>query len=92
MNVTVNFLGLFKEHIGTDTVSMTLTENAVYRDLLKEINARFGEKLPKGLWDHERCEFKPGILCVGEGRDLDSKDQALKPGETISIVVHMAGG
>lgn len=92
MNVTLNFLGLFKEYIGKDTVSMELPENANYGDLLNEIGNRYGEKLPKTLWDHEKREFKPGILCVGEGRDLETRDTTLKPGESISVVVHMAGG
>ncbi|MFO7963603.1 MAG: MoaD/ThiS family protein [Desulfobacterales bacterium] len=92
MNVTIHLLGLFKEYIGTDTADLELPEGAVYGDLLAEIGRRFGESLPKSLWDSETLEFKPGILCVGEGRDLERKDQPLKPGESISIVVHMAGG
>ena len=92
MNVNLNFLGLFKEHIGEETVSMELPENADYGELLDEIGRRYGKKLPKTLWDHEKREFQPGILCVGEGRDLETRNTIIKPEETISIVVHMAGG
>jgi molybdopterin converting factor small subunit len=92
MNVTVNFLGLFKEYIGTEVVSIELPDDSVYADLLEEINRRYGEKLPPSLWDKSKREFKPGILCVGEGRDLEDGKTVLKSGETISIVVHLAGG
>lgn len=92
MNVTLNFLGLFKDYIGSESVFLKLSDDAVYGDLLDEIDRQYGEKLPKSLWSHERREFRPGILCVGEGRDLETRETTLKPGETISVVVHMAGG
>lgn len=92
MHVNVNFLGLFREHTGTDAAALELPDGAVYGDLLDEIHRRYGARLPNSLWDHQRREFKPGILCVGEGRDLERRDTALKPGETLSVVVHMAGG
>jgi molybdopterin converting factor small subunit len=92
MKVTINFLGLFKEYIGTDLVSMELPEGSLFADLLAEINRRYGEKLPKSLWDKGKGVFLPGILCVGEGRDLEDVNTPLKSGETISVVVHLAGG
>lgn len=92
MDVTLNFMGLLKGYIGTESVSLKLPEKAVFGDLLDEIDRQYGEKLPNSLWNHNRREFKSGILCVGEGRDLETRETTLKPGETISIVVHMAGG
>ena len=92
MNITVNFLGLLKEHIGRESVTFALDKDASFGDVLAEINHRYGERLPAGLWDHKKLEFRPGILCVGEGRDLETKDTLLKDGEIISIAVHMAGG
>jgi molybdopterin converting factor small subunit len=92
MKVTITFLGLLREYIGQETVVMDFCHGAVYGDLLREIDVRYGKRLPESLWDKQACQFMPGILSVGEGRDLEEKDTALKEGENISIVVHMAGG
>ena len=93
MNITLNFLGLIKEHIGEESATFTFNNNkANFGDLMAEIHRRYQERLPAVLWDAQHQEFKPGILCVGEGRDLESKETPLKDGETITIAVHMAGG
>lgn len=92
MNVTITFAGLLREYIGEETVVMTLRQGAVYGDLLHEIQDCYGKRLPEILWDKQACRFRPGILAVGEGRDLEEKDTPLKEDENIAIVVHMAGG
>jgi len=92
MNVTINFLGILSEYIGTDTVFMELLQGATYGDLLNEVSHKFGDRLPKGVWDKENCQFRAGVLSIGEGRDLETKETVLKDGENITIVVHMAGG
>ena len=92
MNITLNFLGLLRDHIGEESATFTFDKEADFGDLLAEIHRRYQERLPTVLWDQQKQEFKPGILCVGEGRDLESRDTVLKDGETITIAVHMAGG
>ena len=67
-------------------------KDAGFGDVLEEIHRRYEESLPKGIWNAEKREFRPGVLCVGEGRDLEEKDTPLKDGEMISIAIHMAGG
>ena len=92
MHITLNFLGLLKEYIGESSVIFSLEQGADFGDVLSEIHHRYGERLPAGIWDPQKMEFKTGVLCVGEGRDLEERNTLLKDGEMISIAVHMAGG
>ena len=92
MKVTVNFLGLLKSYIRTEEVTLELPDGAVFQDLLKEIGRRYNENLPETLWDKTSQAFSLNILCIGEGRDLEDRQMPLKPGETISVLIHMAGG
>jgi molybdopterin converting factor small subunit len=92
MNITLNILGIMKEYIGEDTVSFEFAGDASFGDLLAKIHSRYADHLPESLWDKKTQQFRPGILCVGEGRDLESKETVLKNGEVISVAVHMAGG
>lgn len=92
MNITLHFLGLIKEHIGKESVTFTFEKDACFGEVLTEIHHRYKERLTTDLWDPKKLEFRPGILCVGEGRDLENKGTMLKDGETIFIVVQIAGG
>jgi molybdopterin converting factor small subunit len=92
MKISITFVGILREVAGEETASIELGEGAIYGDLLQEIDRRYGKRLPESFWDKNACQFRPGILAVGEGRDLEEKDAALKDGENIAIVVHMAGG
>ena len=92
MNIILNFLGLIQEHIGEKSVTFTFEKDVCFGDVLVEIHRRYKERLPTDLWDPRKLEFRPGILCVGEGRDLENKDTMLKDGEMIFILVQIAGG
>jgi molybdopterin converting factor small subunit len=92
MQVTLNFLGLLREYVGAGEASFALRPGAVYGDLLREIDARFGNRMPDSIWDKSGCRFRPGILSVGEGRDLDDPSAELRDNETIAVTIHMAGG
>ena len=78
--------------MGTETLSVELPEAAAFGDLMDEIGRRFADRLSESIWDKKNRQFKPGILCVGEGRDLESKDTPLKEGENITMMAVMAGG
>jgi molybdopterin converting factor small subunit len=92
MKITLNLVGILSEHFGTDVLTVELANGARFGDLTNEIALRFGDRLPKSIWDKENMTFKPGILCVGEGRDIDSRETLLKENENITVVILMAGG
>jgi molybdopterin converting factor small subunit len=92
MNVTVIFFGILKEKAGLETLELGLPDGATFGDLMREIGSRFGEKFPETAWDREANAFKPPIMTVGDGRDLESPDTPLIEGENIKIVAPLAGG
>lgn len=92
MKITLKLMGLLNEHIGEESVFLEFSPGATFGDLLKKFHNQYGELIPDGLWDTSKCQFRPGILCVGEGRDMETKETPLKDGETIYLVAHIAGG
>ena len=92
MNVTVIFFGIMKEKAGLEALELSLPDGATFGDLMREIGGRFGQKFPETAWDAEANAFKPPVMVVGDGRDLESFDTPLKDGEKIKIVAPLAGG
>ena len=92
MKVTVTFFGPLGEQAGQETTQFDLPQGGTYGDLLDEIGNRFGNKFHERIWDAKENVFKPGILIVGTGRDLDSRDTSLIDGEEIKIVPILGGG
>ena len=92
MKVTVMFFGPLGEQAGQETVYFDLPKGSRYGDLLDEIGNRFGHQFHERIWDAQDNVFKPGILIVGTGRDLDSRDTSLNEGEEIKIVPILGGG
>ena len=92
MEVTVRFMGPLAEYTGVRTVRMQLSGRGKYGDLLDEIDRQFGASFPEAIWDRQQRLFKRGILVVGAGRDLDSRETPLKDGEEIKLVPVFGGG
>lgn len=92
MQVTVTFLGPLAEQTGTPTMMFALPKGASYGDLLDEIGATMGHRFHDRIWDNGQRQFKPGILVIGRGRDLDARDASLADGEEIKIVPMVSGG
>ena len=92
MKVKVMFFGPLGEQAGQETAQFDLPQGGTYGDLLDEIGNRFGDQFHERIWDAQENVFKPGILIVGTGRDLDSRDTSLIDGEEIKIVPILGGG
>jgi len=92
MEVTVTFIGPLIEYTGQRTVRFPLPEGACYGELLDELERRFGERLPGPMWDREQRLFKRGIIVIGAGRDLDSRETPLIDGEDIKMIPVLGGG
>ena len=92
MKVTVMFFGPLGEQAGQEAAQFDLPQGGTYGDLLNEIGNRFGHQFHDRIWDAQENVFKAGILIVGTGRDLDSRDTPLLDGEEIKIVPILGGG
>ena len=92
MKVTVMFFGPLGEQAGQETVQFDLPKGGTYGDLLNEIGQKFGNQFHERIWDAQENTFKAGILIVGTGRDLDSRETPLNEGEEIKIVPILGGG
>jgi len=92
MVVRVIFMGPLREYAGQEEVVFHLPQGAKYGEILGEIGKRFAGRFPDRIWDGKELAFRPGILAIGDGRDLDSREISLVDGELIRIVPLMAGG
>lgn len=92
MKVTVQFMGPLKDFVGEQTAEFDFPEQVDYGALLKEIGGRFGQSFPEKIWDTNGGGFKPGILVMGAGRDLDDPDTLLQDGEEIKVLPLLGGG
>lgn len=90
--VTVTFFGPLGEQVGQKNTRFELLSGSVYGDLLVEIGRRFGDRFHRRIWDAEHNEFKAGILVIGKGRDLETRDTPLVDRENILIIPVFAGG
>ena len=92
MKVKVNFLGVLSKYTGIETVEFDLGDGALYGDLLEEIGARFGDKLPEKCWDSEKVEFIKPINAIGSSGDIEERDTPLEGHEEIHILLPISGG
>lgn len=92
MKVKVSFMGPLREYVGEDRVEFDLPGEATFGHALDEIGRRFGDRFPSRIWDSEAKGFKAGILTIGSGRDLDSRETRLTEGEEIKVLPMLGGG
>jgi molybdopterin converting factor small subunit len=92
MKVTVKFFGPLGEQTGQNNVVFVLAPEATFGHLLDAIGEDFGPRFHPGLWDAEQKVFKPGILVLGTGRDLNDREMPLQEGEEIKVVPLLGGG
>lgn len=92
MDVTVTFIGPMIEFTGERKVLFSFSDGALFGALLDEFDRHFGDRFPEDMWDRNERFFKKGILVVGMGRDLESRDTPLTDGEEIKIVPAFGGG
>jgi molybdopterin converting factor small subunit len=85
-------MGPLKDFVGEPTAEFDLPEQSAYGTLLDEIGRRFGQCFPEKIWDTNGGGFKPGILIMGTGRDLDDPDTVLIDGEEVKVLPLLGGG
>ena len=92
MKIKVNFLGMLSNYTGVESVDFDLNDDAVYGDLLEEVAARFGDKLPKRCWSASRKEFKKPINAIGSNGDIEERDTPLAGHDEIHFLMPVSGG
>ncbi len=92
MEILVHFLGILRNRLGVETLLIELPEGAVFGDLMDDMARRFKDRSLENIWDQQNRQIKPGVLCIGEGRDFESVDIPLKHRENVRIMALMAGG
>jgi len=92
LEITVDFFGPLGDQAGQKRIIFNFSNGALYGDLLNEIGERFGDRFHERIWNGEEKIFKPGILVVGLGRDLDNRETPLLDGEEIKIIPVLSGG
>ncbi len=92
MKIKVNFLSMLSGYTGVESVEIELGDGACYGDLLKEIAARYGDKLPERCWDAEKSEFIKPISAIGSSGDIEHRDTPLANHEEIHFLMPVSGG
>ena len=92
MKIKVNFLGMLSNYTGVETIEMELDDGACYRDLLMEVAARFGDKLPERCWDSEINEFIKPITAIGSSGDIDDLETPLAGNDEVHFLLPVSGG
>jgi molybdopterin converting factor small subunit len=92
MKITVNFLGVLPNYTGVESIDIELDDDARYADLLAEIAARYGDKLPDQCWNSKKNEFRKPIAAIGSNGDIDELDTPLAGHEEVHFLLPVSGG
>lgn len=93
MQVTVSFLGPFRDQLGTQSMVVELPAEASYRDLLDSIADTMEAKLADWAWDSAKGAFSR-LVVVSRNLSLDLRDEttSLADGDELIVVPPLAGG
>ena len=93
MRVTVSFLGVLRDQLGTQSLAFELPAAATYRDLLDSIAPAVEAKAADWAWDSEKRSFSRQMM-VSRNLSVDVRDEAttLADGDEIIVVPPLAGG
>ena len=93
MRVTVTFLGIIRDQVGSRSLDFELPSRATMRDLLDALAPQLEGRLADWAWDHERRMFTEKVMVsrnlVPGGRD---EAMTLADGDEILVFPPIAGG
>jgi len=94
MKVKAVFKGILTNWVGTAEAEIELPDRAVYGDLLKAIDEKFGRKMRPGLWDKKKKKFDASVAALVEekGEKIDSPGAPLHDGQNIYFFLMALGG
>jgi len=94
MKVRAVFKGILTDWVGTAEAEFELPDNALYQDLLEQIEQKFGKKMRPQLWDRKNHKFDASVAALVEekGEKIDSADAPLHDGQKIYFFLMALGG
>jgi molybdopterin converting factor small subunit len=92
MHVTVRGIGDLKDYLGKGPWEVDLAEGACARDLLQQIEERWGANFPPYLWDSGQHQFRGPVFLVVNRKVLQDMDAPLQDGMEVRIMRAIAGG
>lgn len=93
INITVTFLGLLRDQMGSHKLELRLSDPARYQDLLDSLAPLAGKRLGDWAWDRKAGAFTDRVK-VSRGSAIGSlgPDSQLFDGEEIIVFPPVAGG
>ncbi len=92
MILRVRFLSILEKYTGTGRVNLELKEGATLRDLLNELDRRWGERFPLEIWDRKRRKFKVSVSILADFQSVYSEETPLHDGQEVIFLRPVAGG
>ena len=92
MKVKTIFYGILSEWVGEKEAEFDLPEGATYGLLLKEIGLRFGDIMPRVLWDPIKNDFSAPVLALGSTGRINSENSSLDENEQVTFMLKIGGG
>ena len=93
MQVTVSFLGMLRDQVGSSSIVVELPEAATYRGLLDNIAPTMRASLSAWAWNDEKRSFARQMLVTRNlSADLRDETTRLADGDQILVVSPLAGG
>lgn len=92
MQVTVKFLGPFRDQVGAQLLAVELPAAATYRSLLDSVAPTMEAKLADWAWDRAKQSFSGRAMVMRNMSDLRDEATRLADGDEILVLLPMAGG
>ncbi len=80
------------EYFGTEIQEIELPSHGNVRELLVEIDLKWGAELPASIWNREKCEFRGPIFLITNKKILNNLETKLDDEQKIEILKVMVGG
>lgn len=91
VRVTVTFLGLVRDQVGTARLELDLPPHARMSDVREALAPLVQGKLGSWAWDEQKRDFTSRVT-VARARGTTDKEGVLTDGEEIIVFPPMAGG
>lgn len=93
MRVTVTFLGIIRDQVGSRSLDFELPSGATLRDLFDALAPQLEGRLADWVWDHEKRMFTEKVM-VSRNLVPGGGDEAmiLADGDEILVFPPIAGG
>ncbi len=85
MKVFVRFLGLLRDYLGEQQLSIELAENATLRDLFTAVGERWSAQLPKGF-------LQAGTMAMVNGKATPDLETRLQEQQEVLLLRVSVGG